>query len=302
MAPLKSVLLVGATGNAGAPILAALTADQTFKVSVLTRASSTSTFPPSVTIHKVSDDYPLPDLIAAFQGQDAVISTISRLSIETQKRMIDAAVQAGVKRFIPSEFGGDPDNEKTAALLPEFTEGKKPVLDYLKGKAQEGRITWTGIATGPFWDMAVSTGFMGFSPTSHSATICRPGTMKWATTRLATIGLAVKNTLLLPEKTANRYLYIASFMASYDEIIAAFEKAQGVKWQVEYVDPEEQRALGRKKMDEGKEYEAALLLLRYMVSQEGYGGDYPTYRENGNEILGLPKETLEGVVKDSVKG
>ena len=302
MGPLSSVLLVGATGNAGAPILAALTADQTFKVSVLTRASSTTTFPPSVTIHKVPDDYPLLDLIAAFQGQDAVISTVSRLSMEAQKRMIDAAVQAGVKRFIPSEFGGDVDNEKAAALLPEFMDGKKSVLDYLKGKAQEGRITWTGIATGPFWEMAVSTGFLGFSPASQSATIYRPGTVKWATTTLATIGLAVKNTLLLPEKTANKFLYIASFAASHAEVVAAFEKAQGVKWQVEYVDPEERRVLGRKKMDEGKEYEAAFLLLSYMTSQEGYGGDYTTYRESGNEILGLPRETLEGVVKESVKG
>ena len=153
MVPFKSVILIGATGNIGAPILAALTADQTFKVSVLTRVSSTSTFPPSVTVHKVPDDYPLPDLVTAFHGQDAVISAVSRLGLDAQKRMIDAAVQAGVKRFIPSEFGGDADNEKAAELVPEFFDGKREVREYLKGKADEGGITWTGIATGLFWEM-----------------------------------------------------------------------------------------------------------------------------------------------------
>jgi hypothetical protein len=42
-------------------------------------------------------------LLSAFSGNDAVISTISTTSIGVQAKIIEAAVQANVKRFIPSD-------------------------------------------------------------------------------------------------------------------------------------------------------------------------------------------------------
>lgn len=68
-----------------------------------------------------------------------------------QKSFIDAAIQAGVKRFVPSEFGGDTSNEKGAGLLPAFFRPKEEVVEYLKGK--EGVLSWTAFVTGPFFDM-----------------------------------------------------------------------------------------------------------------------------------------------------
>ena len=40
-------------------------------------------------------------------GIDAIISVVGSLALATQIGYIDAAVEAGVKRFIPSEFGCD---------------------------------------------------------------------------------------------------------------------------------------------------------------------------------------------------
>lgn len=47
------------------------------------------------------------DLVHAFIGQDAAIFTMSSNNelATTSKLLIDAAVKAGVKRIIPSEFG-----------------------------------------------------------------------------------------------------------------------------------------------------------------------------------------------------
>ena len=49
-------------------------------------------------------------LKAAFQGQDAVISLVGGTALGDQNKLIDAAIAAGVKRFLPSEYGSDTTN------------------------------------------------------------------------------------------------------------------------------------------------------------------------------------------------
>lgn len=56
------------------------------------------------------------DLVSAFKGQDAVVSTVGAPALGDQIKLINAAIEAGVKYFIPSEFGGNTLNEKTAKL------------------------------------------------------------------------------------------------------------------------------------------------------------------------------------------
>lgn len=151
--PIKNVIVIGAGGRLGPSILSAFDADPHFTVSILARQSSTSTFPSHLTVHRVGDDYPEADLLAAFKGQDAVISTVASAAVPVaQKAMIDAAIKAGVKRFVPSEFGSDTRNEKAAAILPQTFKGKLETVQYLKGKEKEG-LTWTAFVTGPFFEL-----------------------------------------------------------------------------------------------------------------------------------------------------
>ena len=149
---LTNVLLIGAGGNLGPTVLNALTSDPRFTVSILSRKSSKSTFPSHLTVHRVSDDYPESELVSAFKGQDAIVVTISGASAHKQKDFIDAAVKAGVKRFVPSEFGGDTVNEKALAILPQLYGKKKEVVDYLRGKEKDG-LTWSAFVTGPFFEL-----------------------------------------------------------------------------------------------------------------------------------------------------
>lgn len=66
--------------------------------------------------------------------------------------MIDGAVQTGIKRFVPSEFGWAED----LVLLPELVARLKPkrkVLDYLVQKTRDNQtLAWSAIAAGPFLD------------------------------------------------------------------------------------------------------------------------------------------------------
>ena len=149
--PIKNVIIIGAGGNLGPTILSAFDADPRFTVSILARHSSKSTFASHLKVHRIGDDYPEAELLQAFKGQDAVISTIATVSAAQQKAIIDTAIKAGVKRFVPSEFGSDTLNEKAMAILPQYFKGKLETVEYLKGK--EGLLAWTAFVTGPFFEL-----------------------------------------------------------------------------------------------------------------------------------------------------
>lgn len=149
---IKNVLVIGAGGHLGSSILPRFEEDPHFTVSVLARRSSKSDFSSRVKVHRIADDYPEAELLEAFRGQDAVISVIARANLDQQKVIINAAAKAGVKRFIPSEFGGDTENQKAVELLSGYLGPKVEVLNYLKGKEKDG-LTWTAFVTGPFFDL-----------------------------------------------------------------------------------------------------------------------------------------------------
>lgn len=148
---IKNVLIIGAGGHLGPAILSAFLTDARFNISVLSRNSSTSTFPNHVKVHRINDDYPEAELLGAFQGQDTIISTIATVGVALQKKFIDAAIKAGVKCFVPSEFGGDTLNKSSVTMIPQYFKAKLETVEYLKAKEKEG-LTWTAFITGPFFD------------------------------------------------------------------------------------------------------------------------------------------------------
>lgn len=78
-----------------------------------------------------------------------MISIVGNAGLAFQQKLIDAAVDAGVKRFIPSEFGNNTADDRVRALAP-LLDGKKANVDYLKER--QDRLTWTALITGPFFD------------------------------------------------------------------------------------------------------------------------------------------------------
>lgn len=143
-----TLLSLQASGSVGSIILNGLIADPQFAVTVLSRSESKATFPGNVVVHR--SDFSANDLEAAFQGQDAVISAVGASAFNEQKKLVDAAVRAGVKRFIPSEFSVSSQNETVVQLLPLFGQ-KKELIEYLQTKELDG-LSWTGIATSGLFD------------------------------------------------------------------------------------------------------------------------------------------------------
>lgn len=151
----KNITIAGANGSVGAPILKALLAEPSFNVTILSRATSSTTFPAGVPVRKVSDAYTVEELKEAFKDQDAVVVALNTTSVTKDDlafRIIDGAVAAGVKRLIPSEFGNNNLDPRARSLVPVY-DLKGNMLEYLIKRAKEpdNVLTWTSIACGSWY-------------------------------------------------------------------------------------------------------------------------------------------------------
>lgn len=190
MTTITKVAIAGAKGDLGEPVFEQLL-KAGFQITVITRKGSSHIWPSNITVKEVNYDS-LDSLTEALQGQDAVVSTITTSSLSAQINLIDAAVKAGVKRFIPSEFGSDTFNAK-ASQLP-FCKPKIEVQQALKKAAAESSLTWTAVLCGPFLDWAIRVGFFA---DVKNRTILLPdgGNNTASSTTLPTVGKAVVGVL-----------------------------------------------------------------------------------------------------------
>ena len=90
------------------------------------------------------------------RGHDAVISALPASSASIAKQIVDACVAAGVRRYIPSEFGNDAC--EAAAQQVQLYAQKAEAGRYLAEATREGRdgkgkgLTWTTVHCGQFFD------------------------------------------------------------------------------------------------------------------------------------------------------
>jgi hypothetical protein len=67
------------------------------------------------------------------------------------------------------------------------------------------------------------------------------------------------------------------------------------------VDAAEQKKIGMDKMKRG-DFSGAMMLIRYLNSVHGHGGNFSEYEESSNELLGVPVEGLDEAIEGIVKG
>jgi hypothetical protein len=121
------------------------------------------------------------------------------------------------------------------------------------------------------------------------------GNRAFSATNLSQVGNAVVAVLSKPEETANQFIYVDSFTATQNEILAELEKATGERWKVTESTTEEAKAEGQALFAKG-DYSGLLLLLKAIFLGEGYGSDFTKDAVLGNEKLGLPNQDLVSTV------
>ncbi|RAL03681.1 aromatic alcohol reductase [Aspergillus ibericus CBS 121593] len=294
MSPIRKVALAGASGNLGQAILNQLL-KHSFQVTVLSRLRSTHTFPPLVKIRHV--DYgSQPSLMTALHGQDAIVSTLPPNALDHQLLLIDAAAAAGVRRFIPSEFGSDTSNPMCAALPVYHSK-----IETQKRLADRSGLTYTIICTGPFLDWGLTHGFMNIQ--NKTVTLYGTGDHIFSTTTLSTIGRAVCAVLARPAETENRVIRVHDIATTQNHLFQMAQKVVGSDgWVVQRRSVEEMYENSWTAFQQGRR--DVQTMLGFIVTAawgEGYGG---RFGKTDNEMLGISEMTeveVQGVVERLVE-
>ncbi|KAF1817416.1 NAD(P)-binding protein [Eremomyces bilateralis CBS 781.70] len=311
MSEIKKVIVIGATGEIGRSIIAALLSHG-FTVTILTRsASSTSVFPPATLaqLKIIAAEYTPETFRSAFTGQDAIVSAISIGGISAQIQMIDAAADVGVQRFMLSEFGNAPEDVQGRLDVPSLKaarEMKVKVLNHAKMRVDEskGKFEWSAVAVGSIIDWAIIKfpGAMGFDIPNRTARLYDDGTEPFTGTRIADIGLAVAGSLANPSKTANRFLRLRSVQTTQLELLHAFNDATQVKWANEFVSSNDVLKNSEEAMRLGEAGKAVQGFVAVQTFQKGaHRSVVATKEEADNGIVGLEEvdavEIVRGVLK-----
>ncbi|KAH8808681.1 hypothetical protein F5884DRAFT_673941, partial [Xylogone sp. PMI_703] len=284
------------SGNIGGPIIDALL-HVSFNVTAITRLTSTSQFPPTVAVRRL-DLSSKSALVTALQGQDTAVSLLSRYAIESQPLIIDAAIEAGVSRFIPSDFGIDNRAVGDHKLRYQI-QRKIKTQDYLSEKASQHQgFSWTGLGVGLLFDYGMKH-LIGADVEARTMAIIDSGDELFQATNIGLVGAAVVSILQHPAVTANRYLSIASFNTTQNEILRVLESLTNrAEWTVHHISSAELEREGDRKRTAGElnipEY------LKLYTFADG-AGHWLKEEQSANALLELEKEDVETTLKAVVQ-
>jgi uncharacterized protein YbjT (DUF2867 family) len=231
----KTVALVGGTGHLGGLIADAILAKPDAKLRALVRPGSRDK---AVALEKrgvqvVEGTVDASDALASLcQGASAVVSALQGgpdVIIEGQTRLLRAARDAGVKRFIPSDYSLD---------LFKVKPGRIPTSDMRRqfasiADAERGTVEVVHVLNGGFLDRGVLFGFIRVVDVeAQTAYVWGDGTqpMDW-TTYADTARYTAE--VALDDRSVPGKFTVAGDVLDFEGIVHAYESASGRKLRLE---------------------------------------------------------------------
>jgi nucleoside-diphosphate-sugar epimerase len=246
-----NIAIFGGTGNIGCPITRAILTQKLNTKEFSTVLVFTRTGGPDAkrmllkeytdhgaTVAEVGDFSDSANVAKILKEHDiqVVISAWSGMDLGGQKPIIDAASSAGVKRFYPSEYGGD------YYLFPKFLDnhpvfqGKKAIVDYILSK--KNLVPVLGM-TGLFAEWLISP-FYKADQETHTIEIIGTGDEKFGTWTMKEVGDVITESINHPKyaaSTPDKPIFIRAngVATSWNEVLATHEKVFGGKWTKTFV-------------------------------------------------------------------
>lgn len=142
----KNIAFVGSSGNLGSRTLDAILKHGKHNVTAITRVSSTSSFPASVTVKKgdYKDEVWLQSVL---EGQDVLIVMMGFSGLSDEHSLYRAAAKAGVKYVLPSEYGMSSANDAVVKAGP-ILQMKRDNHNLIKSLGMK----WIGVVTNQWID------------------------------------------------------------------------------------------------------------------------------------------------------
>ena len=292
-----------ASGSLGGPVLNALVKSGKFNITAVKRPSSSASFPDSVTV-QTADLSSVDSVTAAFKGQDAVVSTVGTEGLLGQSVLIEAAVAANVKRFLPSDFGSDIANPKTG-VLPVFKYKTDTHKALREAAAAKPDFTYTLVCNGGFLDWGLEHNLL-LNWKESKPKLFDGGKNVFSATALDSVGQAVVGVLSHPEETKNRFVYVKDIDISQNQLLEIAKKVDpGKKWEeptvIETADVEKS---SYESLAKG-EYTMPVMIgfiLRALFGPPEYGSQFT---KTDNELLGIKGKTeadVEALFKSLIHG
>jgi NmrA-like family len=250
--------------------------------------------------------------VTALKGQDALIITLAfNAPPDTQKKLIEAAVTAGVHWIVPNEFGNDGSDDKRNAEI-RVGVPKKAVREHIEKLG----VSWIGISCGFWYEFSLAGGEAryGFDFKNKTVLFYDHGLTKIPTSTWPQTGRGVAKVLalkLLPEDESdksttledyrNKYVHFESFNINQQEMLESVLRVTGDKksdWKIKEEPVQEyyKHSVEQLQKTGDLRYFGQLLYCRMFFPNENdtllYGSD--------NEKLGLPKENLDDFTKIAV--
>jgi hypothetical protein len=260
----------------------------------------------SENVRVITTDYSPTSLALALTGQDAVLSLLGLTGIgDQQYALVEAAVKAGVKRFLPSEFGLDTSSAQLLAAVPPFRV-RAELIDSIKAKQAEGSpIEWTAVVTGMFLDWGLRTGFLDLDVEQRTAKLWDDGNVPFTVTNLTVVARTVVK--LLTDATAyeasrNAYIYTGSVTTTQKELLAAAEKATNAMFEVTRIEGQKLITESTTKLA-GGDLAAVIPLVKAVAFARFHGEALTDLRKYGlfNEKFGIKDDSTEEIVATVVK-
>ncbi|CAJ2513572.1 Uu.00g016910.m01.CDS01 [Anthostomella pinea] len=226
--PIK-VGIVGATGNTGKSIVNGLLAsDVNFEVTALTRPESVDSDGSKalkdrgVKIVILDLKAPKAELVKALTGLDTVLSCISAYQLELQAGLAQAAKDAGVKRFVPCDWGSP---------APRGVMLLRDRKDDALAAVQRLRLAYTVIDVGLWFNLSVAA-----VPSGRTAHAVRgilnihagDGTVPNALTDIRDIGWRVARIIADP-RTINKKVFAYTEVLSMNQCADTLDEVSGEK-------------------------------------------------------------------------
>lgn len=279
--PLKTISNKAQKGLFGSVVLSELVKGG-YEVTLLSRSEKPDESLPA-DVRRITVDYNDKQSLAnALHGQDAVVSTVGMEGISGQKLIIDAAIQAGVRRFVPSDFGSLTTDPAASHLLHHINMVK--IQDYLRSKSN--KIEYTIFSIGAFTDFLVKSG-MAFDWEQKTAQLWGDGTSRISTTSLQGAARAIVGALKNPEPTKNKNLHVHELVVTQSQLLDLAKKSSPeAQWTITKVD------------DPAAEFDRLEVLVKEqptmpniigLVKASLLCGKYQAYYQAvDNDLVGLP--------------
>ncbi|KAF2105648.1 isoflavone reductase family protein [Lophiotrema nucula] len=317
MAPIKNIVWSG-TGKTGVPILERLLATKQFNIKLLVRNSiaSYSDLPQNIPAHQV-DYADHARLVDHLRGQDAVVvfcSFVPGSGFDTKHiALVNAAIEAGVKYFIPSEWALD-----TAGIMGSTSGRHGPTLptnmvlapkrvshNYMLCRAAEGKINFAAIYCGVLIESLRTIGIkgpmLGFNFETKTANLPDNGVNPFPASSYTTLTKALSTLLSEPTKISNRFYHISDGVLTLRDCFSIVQGLDSTAWMKTSFSTEVVRDAALQNIQRGvftpKEFVHTLMTAFF--------GGIQVFSKLDNETLGIAdgeemnlREVMKGIAQE----